>query len=358
MSGMKTLSICIPTYNRCKQLEELVKSLLSVKSDGFEVVITNNCSTDNTLDMLNSIKDDRLVVYNNQNPEPAYYNMILSIFNANGKYALYCNDRDVVFTERLLSFIDFLKDHDYSYLHIAKCYGKPSFKLVEYEKGFDSLMHHPYSQHPTGMVFNVELMKKYLSREDYKKYVIDVYTWCFLCRDLVIYGKTAQYDNYLWDERPSIFKVQSASGAVYNGQLFFDTEKIIDYMKSVVGHIIGNPYFSLSAEQEKELVLNIFVSYGNRLMGKKEYYADKRECAHYGIKPRFVSFFEMKDSYKMYHEACDNTLMETKYYLEIFDKWNEIKDTCMKSLFKSCLLTDKSVVMKKIRRTFNPQYRY
>lgn len=333
-------------------------SLLKVESQDFEVVITNNCSTDSTLQMLNGIKDDRLVVYNNQTPEPAYYNMIVSIFNARGKYALYCNDRDVLFTERLLSFIDFLKDHDYSYLHIAKCYGNPSFKLEEYEKGFDSLMHHPYSQHPTGMVYNVQLMQKYLSREDYKKYVIDVYTWCFLCRDLVIYGKTAQYDNYLWDERPSIFKVQSASGAVYKGQLFFDTEKIIDYMKSVVGHVIGNPYFSLSFEEELYLVINIFNFYCHRLMSKKYYYADKRECAHYGIKPRHVSYFEMRRTYYQYFKECENTLMTTPYYEILIEKWNLQKKVFLRSLFMDCLRCDRTVLSKTIRRALNPDYRY
>ena len=355
---MKTLSICIPTYNRSTQLEELVKSLLEVESADFEVVITNNCSTDNTLSMLNGINDERLVVYNNTSSVPAYYNMILSIFNAQGKYALYCNDRDVIFTERLIDFIEFLKNHEYSYLHIKKCYGVPSYKLVEYEKGFDSLLNHPYSTHPTGMVFNVELIKKHLNKDNYHKYIQDIYTWCFLCRDVVIYEKSAEYDNYLWDERPSIYKVQSASGSIFKRQLFFDTEKIIEFMRSVIKHLIGNPNYALTAEQEKSLILNVFKSYNERLLGKKMYYADKRECAHYGIKPRFISYFEMKQSYKQYYDACDNTLKESIYYEDLYNKWSEIKDSFLKTLFKKCLICDKSIIMKKIRRTFNSQYRY
>ena len=355
---MKTLSICIPTYNRVKQLEELLETLLKVQSDDFDVVITNNCSTDNTLEMLKSIKDDRLVVYSNQRSEPALYNIILSIFNAKGKYALYCNDRDVIFTERLLAFIDFLKNHEYSFLHIAKCYGCPTYKLIEYEKGFDSLIHHSYCEHPTGMVYNVKLMKNHLNKDNYRQYVQYTYTWCFLKRDLLIYEKSAKYDNYLWDERPSIFKVQSASGSVYKGQLFFDTEKVIDFMKGVVKHLIGNPYFSLSYEQEKKLILDIFFTLSKRVMSKKRYYADKRECAHYGIKPRYVSVFEIKEGYRKYFEECDKMLKKTRYENELKGKWDLQKRNIENGLLKDYIKCDCTILLTKIRRIINPQYYY
>lgn len=353
---MKILSICIPTYNRCEQLEELVKSILSVESDNFEVVVTNNCSTDGTLEMLDKIKDDRLVVYTNNSPEPAYYNMILSIFNANGKYALYCNDRDVIYTERLLSFIEFLKNHDYSYIHIARCHGTATYDLIEYEKGFDSLIHHPYCEHPTGMIFNVELMKKNLNKEDYRQYVQDIYTWCFLKRDLVVYDKTAEYDNYLWGERPSIYKVQSASGSIYKRQLFFDTEKVIDFMNGVVKHLIGNPYFSLTSEQQKYLVLDIFVNLSRRVMWKKIYYADKRECAHYGIKPKFISYHDMRESYRNYFAECDSTLKHTVFFEELKEDWNKKKNSILNRLFIACLRCDASILLKNTKRFLNPHY--
>lgn len=355
---MKVLSICIPTYNRVEQLKELITSLLSVKSEEFEVVVTNNCSTDSTLAVLDRIKDDRLVVHSNQSPEPALYNMIVSIFNATGKYALYCNDRDIIFTERLLPFIEFLKCHEYSYLHIAKSKGHPTYKLTEYEKGFDSLLHHPFSDHPTGMVFNVMLMKKFLNKEHFKSFINETYTFCYLKREVVVYEMSAEYDNYLWDERSSAFKVQSASGSVHKGQLFFDKEKTIDYMKGVVKHLIGNPYFSLSLAQQKELLLNIFVSYTKRLMWEKHYYADKRECIHYGIKPRFISYFEMKDSYKSYFKECDNTLRVTGFYDELIDTWNKKKKELLNSLLSDCFRYDKNTLITRIKRALDPQYRY
>lgn len=358
MDRNKILSICIATYNRAVQLEELVKSLLSVKSDDFEVVITNNCSTDNTLAMLDSIEDDRLVVHSNQSPIPGLYNIIESIFNANGKYALYCNDRDVIFVERLLSFIDFLRKHEYSFLHIVKNYGNPTYKLIEYEKGFDSLIHHPYCDHPTGMVFNVELMKNNLYKEDYVKYVQVIYPICFLLRDIVVYMKSAEYDNYLWDERPSIFKVQSASGSVYKGQLFFETEKTFDIMKEVVTHLINNSHFLITKEQQKALILDIFQKLSKRLIMKKYYYADKRECAHYGVKTRYISFLEMKDAYNRYLIECDRALEKTGYSDDLKNEWSRLKNSIKKSLLKTYIRSDFSIILIKLRRTLFRHYRY
>lgn len=352
------MSICIATYNRVIQLEELVKSLLAVKSDDFEVVITNNCSTDGTLAMLDSIKDDRLVVYTNQNPVPGLYNIILSIFNAKGKYALYCNDRDIIFTERLLSFIDFLKNREYSYLRVVYNGRIPDNNLIEYDKGFDSLIHQPYCEHPTGMVFNVELLKKHLSKEDYLKYVQVIYPICFLCREVVIYEKSAEYNIYLWAERPSIFKVQSASGSVYRGRLFFETDTAIDIMKAVYAHLIDNSYFSLSHEQNKEMILHIFSNISERLMMKKYYYADKRECAHYGIKTRYISFLELRKTYNIYLSECDKVLEDSKYFKELVYEWNNLKKNIRKSILRKYIKSTKYIIVIKIRRALIPNYQY
>jgi abequosyltransferase len=45
------ISICIPTYNRARLLEEAIKSILSQTTDissEIEICVSDNCSTDNT----------------------------------------------------------------------------------------------------------------------------------------------------------------------------------------------------------------------------------------------------------------------------------------------------------------------
>ena len=242
---MAILSISIPTYNRISQLKELLGKLLSFESDEIEVVVTNNGSTDNTLQELSSIEDKRLKVFDNEKPVPGYYNMILGLFNATGKYVIHCNDRDLIFIERLQELIDFLKKGDYSYVQTTRGYLEPSRKVEIYEKGYESLLNQPYSNHPTGMVFNRELMHKHLQKETYLKYVDDTFTYSFLQRELLVYEKSARFDIGVWNERHSKIKLELSSGSIYKGGLYFEPDRIIIFMQSVISHIIGNKYFGL-----------------------------------------------------------------------------------------------------------------
>ena len=106
--------------------------------------MTNNGCTDGTMAMLRGIDDLRLKVFTNDKPVPGYYNMILGLFNSNGKYVLHCNDRDILCTERLLEFVEFLKNNNYSYISTTRNYLEPTYDLKVYDKGFSSLLNQDY----------------------------------------------------------------------------------------------------------------------------------------------------------------------------------------------------------------------
>jgi glycosyltransferase involved in cell wall biosynthesis len=59
------LSFCIPTYNNSNSLFRLVNDILSFDSLQIEVVVLNNGSSDNTLEILHNINDDRLSIFDN-----------------------------------------------------------------------------------------------------------------------------------------------------------------------------------------------------------------------------------------------------------------------------------------------------
>ena len=93
MTNRPLLSICIPTYNRCNYVYESVKSHLNNSYKWIEVVVTDNCSTDETEKMLSSIADNRFrYVKNDQNY--GYENLAISLMNGKGKYCLLISDTD------------------------------------------------------------------------------------------------------------------------------------------------------------------------------------------------------------------------------------------------------------------------
>ena len=90
------LSICIPTYNRGEHVSLLVKSILENDSKEFDIVVLDNCSTDNTKELLEQIKDSRLIFKQNKENIGGKLNSAQILTKASGEYALLCLDRDSI----------------------------------------------------------------------------------------------------------------------------------------------------------------------------------------------------------------------------------------------------------------------
>src|SRR4051794_5782716 len=52
-----TVSVCIPTYNQAAYLIECIQSVLSQTQLPDEIIVSNDCSTDNTSDLLKKLSE-------------------------------------------------------------------------------------------------------------------------------------------------------------------------------------------------------------------------------------------------------------------------------------------------------------
>ncbi|MFZ5366169.1 MAG: glycosyltransferase [Patescibacteria group bacterium] len=59
-------SICIPTYNGSQWIGETLKSILSQSFQDFELVISDDCSKDDTLKVIKKLKDKRVKIHQNK----------------------------------------------------------------------------------------------------------------------------------------------------------------------------------------------------------------------------------------------------------------------------------------------------
>lgn len=57
------LSICIPTYNGAKYISEALKSILNQSYQNFEIIFSDDCSTDDTVKVVRSFEDRRIKLY-------------------------------------------------------------------------------------------------------------------------------------------------------------------------------------------------------------------------------------------------------------------------------------------------------
>lgn len=60
-----TFSVCIPNYNYGRFIGETIRSVLDQTYPHFEIVIADNASTDNSMEVINSFDDPRIRVYQN-----------------------------------------------------------------------------------------------------------------------------------------------------------------------------------------------------------------------------------------------------------------------------------------------------
>ena len=64
---MPRVTVCVPTYNRSQLLSETLDSVLQQEYSDFRVVVTDNCSTDNTREVVEQYRarDTRVIYHRN-----------------------------------------------------------------------------------------------------------------------------------------------------------------------------------------------------------------------------------------------------------------------------------------------------
>jgi glycosyltransferase involved in cell wall biosynthesis len=109
------LSICIPTYNRCRYLNNALTHLFDEQRFPFEseVVVSDNASTDETQDVVESLaQSHRQLRYIRQTQNVGgLANIVAAERQARGEYTLYLADDDVLFPKEVGGVIEYLDRH-------------------------------------------------------------------------------------------------------------------------------------------------------------------------------------------------------------------------------------------------------
>ena len=95
-------SILIPTYNNASTIGKTIESALCQDYKGeYEIVIVNNASTDQTLDIINSYNDSKIKCITNTSTVHMYENHNICIRHSQGKYVVFCHADDLLVPEAL-----------------------------------------------------------------------------------------------------------------------------------------------------------------------------------------------------------------------------------------------------------------
>jgi glycosyltransferase involved in cell wall biosynthesis len=106
---MATIDILIPTYNGSKYITPTIKSILSQSFKNFRIVICDDASTDNTVQIIKKIKDPRIVIKNHFKNLGYSLNLERARKYAKAEFIYLCGQDDIMATNTLKNTIHAFK---------------------------------------------------------------------------------------------------------------------------------------------------------------------------------------------------------------------------------------------------------
>ena len=190
------ISVCMATYNGEEFIMDQLDSILSQLSAQDEVIISDDGSTDRTVDIINGINDPRIKLFHS-NKKNVVLNFENALKHASGDIIFLSDQDDVWTSNKVLACQEHLNDH---LLVISNAYVVKSYPTGEYKFMFNGTKKRNgfwknfYKNNYTGatMAFHADLLDKALPFPA-KLPMHDV--WLGLLAD--IYGKTFYIDQPL-----------------------------------------------------------------------------------------------------------------------------------------------------------------
>ena len=107
------ISIIMPSYNTGKYIEETINSVINQSYKNWELIIVDDCSTDDTNDIIKKFNDNRIRHFKNKKNSGAALSRNKALREARGKWIAFLDSDDLWLPEKLERQIKFMKDNNY-----------------------------------------------------------------------------------------------------------------------------------------------------------------------------------------------------------------------------------------------------
>jgi glycosyltransferase involved in cell wall biosynthesis len=101
------ISIYMPIYNKSKYLKRSIKSIQNQTLTNIEIIAVNDCSTDDSLNILKTMnkKDSRIKIINNNRNYGLLYTRAMGILKTTGEYILNVDPDDLLYENNVLEYL-------------------------------------------------------------------------------------------------------------------------------------------------------------------------------------------------------------------------------------------------------------
>ena len=300
------LSILLTAYNQIELLRWNIASLLQNESDDYEIVIQDDCSEDNIIDLIRQFDDDRICYYCN----PVNYghdrNVIEGFKNCRSDHVFLLRSSDTILPGKIKIILDFIeKMPDVGYVRFSCIDESGKVRIQYHDTHYEDRMqiinlNRIVLLHPSGELYNrkllperdLNILSEYLDRyfHDRNKYVINE-----LLRDkLSMSASFFLSKEFVWqytrtEKRTDIAQNRNVDGICIYAPLYLH-ERLCCEISYIANEIQGNYC------EKKLLMIRVFDHYAR--MSIHEYKGINKNKAmqrHYGYEEAaFNSFKELK----------------------------------------------------------------
>lgn len=109
------VSIIMPSYNTALYIEETIQSVLNQTYPNWELIIVDDCSNDNTDEVLEKIKDPRIHYLKNEKNSGAAVSRNKALCKAKGQWIAFLDSDDLWMPEKLEKQIAFMEENNHSF---------------------------------------------------------------------------------------------------------------------------------------------------------------------------------------------------------------------------------------------------
>lgn len=189
---MKKISVIIPMHNSSKHIEECLESVINQTYKNMEIIVVDDKSTDNCLEIVKNIKDNRIKIIELKENVGAANARNKGIEVSTGEYICFLDSDDYWLLDKLEKQVKFIEENNYTFIYGGYEYLKNNKRHKA--KVTNSMTYNQLLKNHTIFTSTVMLNMQHLKKEDIFMPNIDgedVATWLnILKKGYTSYGIT------------------------------------------------------------------------------------------------------------------------------------------------------------------------
>jgi glycosyltransferase involved in cell wall biosynthesis len=108
MKSRPLFTVATITYNSGNYVRQAIESVLASSYEDFEFLISDDCSTDQTWDILQEYSDTRIKMWRNERNLGEYPNRNRVLREAKGRFIIYIDGDDILYNDALARFANYI----------------------------------------------------------------------------------------------------------------------------------------------------------------------------------------------------------------------------------------------------------